>query len=279
MKITFFILVYFMLSLFGNKVNATQTKHDTAKIDFLKDVYIHLQPDTSLYPMIDNQIELSKKYPVIKRVDNIHNNTLLFIFFIVIFAIIAIIRIVSPDYFYDLWNNLLKTDVLIDNHLRKGKRLFLLIINKFFDFLFIASLTLLVYFYFEIPFLNSIFIIFPVILTIYLIQVISISIFFNVFFANTNYNIHLLKIIYYNRFAGIIIFVLLFLSFFTYPESAEIFIRLILVFLTVTYLIRLITNFFSIKRLFTVSIFYILLYLCVFEITLYLVILKEILQV
>jgi len=268
-----------MLSLFGNKVNATQTKHDTAKIDFLKDVYIHLQPDTSLYPMIDNQIELSKKYPVIKRVDNIHNNTLLFIFFIVIFAIIAIIRIVSPDYFYDLWNNLLKTDVLIDNHLRKGKRLFLLIINKFFDFLFIASLTLLVYFYFEIPFLNSIFIIFPVILTIYLIQVISISIFFNVFFANTNYNIHLLKIIYYNRFAGIIIFVLLFLSFFTYPESAEIFIRLILVFLTVTYLIRLITNFFSIKRLFTVSIFYILLYLCVFEITLYLVILKEILQV
>jgi len=275
MKISFFILTFFFMILYPVYSQTQHINIENNKIDDQNLFDYNIFPDSSLFERIDSEISYFQKYPIKLKANKPFNQSFIFILCVFLIFIVILIRIINPEYLTDIFQGLFNSELLIDNYQRKGKRILLLINNLILEIVFITSFSMLIYFLILPEIFSSLAITIFFVSICYVIQVLLVSIFYRVFFGTQTNNLHLLNILNYNRMIGLILTPLIFLTLFSDPPLNLILLGTIKLMLIIIIAYRLLRNFLIIKRFNAANFFYILLYLCVFEITIYLVILKE----
>jgi hypothetical protein len=193
--------------------------------------------------------------------------------FLVIFIIIAYFKVVKSGFMNELLFSVQKEEYIITELHRQKRASFY---SKFFlDLVFIILVSVFItkFFHGSIRY-NFRMILFGV-LVVFFFQFVVISIFYKIFFGSRTFNIHLINLLVFNRFLAIFLSPLVFLMLYV-PEPYSLYISMIIIILSlITLLIRTFRIFIQLKRVSSFNFLYIILYICVFEISLYFVIIKE----
>lgn len=208
-----------------------------------------------------------------KRHESPFSNSQVFIGFIVLFAIILFIRLASPEYFRDLFLFAINGNYLLANHHKRND--FLLINNILLDGVFIVILSVLFFNLFSgyIPLrLEELFIG----ITLFIVaQIVLVFISYRTFFSSAIFNIHLTNLLVFNRVLGIILTPAVFIASYLNDAYQYIFLTILFFLVVLIVVFRVFRVYFLIKRSYDFNSIYIILYLCVFEISLYLLIIRE----
>ncbi|NLJ07866.1 MAG: DUF4271 domain-containing protein [Sphingobacteriales bacterium] len=276
MKLKAGILLCFSLTFFSLTYSQKYHPSSDTTLPVPFTVY-HFQyhQDSNLWKTHSQIIKMHLLYPEKPREKYNLFSTYLFFALIFMLLIVLLIRILNPDYFLNIFRNTYSTTSFLDNLSKKEAQSFLLINNIILDIIFIFSLSLFFLKLSEIRSVMGYWQIFRIITLLYLVQIMIIRIFYRVFFKRGTENVHLSQILTFNRMAGVLLIPFLILIYFASPPINKFAFEIIKVFLIVMILFRLIKNYFIIKKINLSNLFYVLLYLCVFEISLYFAIIKE----
>lgn len=204
------------------------------------------------------------------------NKTFIFSMFIILFFIIIFLKITSPEILEDLFNSIRSRKYLLTRFAR-GKptlsfnhilldMLFLLIFS-----LFIFSLQL------KILYLSYIQI-FLLITTFFLVKLLLIFLVYKIFFRQKSYNIHITNILSFDRSLGIFLTPIMFIITFLGEHQRNISLNYLGYFIVFIFLFRIIRMFRQLNLVYKYNLFYIFLYLCIFEFSLYIILFREIIK-
>ena len=196
--------------------------------------------------------------------------------FIVIFLLIVgviYIKLSSPGFFNELTQLLLKRNYLIANY--NQQKINLLLNNIILDLIYVVSISYFLYFFtFDFETINF-FIFILAILIFYLLQIGLVGVLFSLFF-NNSMNIHMANLFIFNRSLAVLIAPLIFIIFFIETNHQKVFIYLIATLFISFLVFRTFRIYFQIKKENRFNYLYVFLYLCVSEISVYLIVFKEI---
>lgn len=264
------LLIILFPGLFSQSLNTTL---DTIKTPDLK--LYHFQKEAETTSISDNNIKLYLLYPSIPRKKYDLNNTIFFFLLILFFLIIVLIKVINPDYFASIFIQTLNSDALIDNIFKRELRSVILVNNTLLDLIFVITLSMFLLKFNISENQNNFFSVIQIVVILYFIQIVITTIFYPVFFKRETPNVHLSQILVFNRAFGIILVPSLLLINYSYEPVNQLTYILLKYFLIFIILYRIIKNFIVIQRINGANLFYVLLYLCVFELSLYFVIIKE----
>ncbi len=146
-------------------------------------------------------------------------------------------------------------------------------IHLIFDILFISAFSLLIYFFLYPEYLYIE--IWVRVLGLILLQLLVIRIAYYIFFGDRLKNMHLFSLLYSHRTIGIFLVPLLFFIFYLPENLGLIVAKAGLIFIALILIYRFFVLLNQLKKQYAFNFLYILLYLCVFEISLILIIIKE----
>ncbi|MEA3497399.1 MAG: DUF4271 domain-containing protein [Bacteroidota bacterium] len=201
------------------------------------------------------------------------DNTLLFYAFIMLFIIIIFIRTASSEYYDDLYKSIFSKEYLIREYKRKHSTF--LINNILLDIVFIIILSI---FFFEFLWNEYHYLYAEILLWItgfFISQIIIVSTFYKLMYGTKYNNFHLMTVSRFNRILAIILTPIVFVSTYLKEPYQGYFSQFIILVLIIAISFRTVRIFFQIKKVFTFSSLYIFLYLCTFEISLYILFFKE----
>jgi hypothetical protein len=206
------------------------------------------------------------------RKDDLKYKTYLYFAFIFIFFILVYIKLSSPDYLEDLFTGFLKKGHLISGYSKQKSGIG--INNILLDVLFLAIISIFFYELFWENFKISYLFIVYALLFFVLFQSGLVFISYRIFFGQQNFNVHLSNIFTFNRVLGIIVTPVMFIITYLDHDYKQIALRVLLLLLASFLIIRLYRIFLQIKNLLNYSFLYIFIYICVFEISLYFILIK-----
>jgi hypothetical protein len=207
----------------------------------------------------------------LRKID-LRYKSFLYFAFITTFLILIYIKLISPEFLEDLFNSFLKKNYLLGNYSKQGFSL--RINNILLDVLFLAIIS--IYFYellwplYHFPY----YLVISGLFAFITIQILIIFVFYNIFFGTEFQNIHLTNIFTFNRILGIVFTPLMFIITYLNPEWRSISLAVLLILLVAIIIFRIYRILIQLKNIFKYSFLYIIIYICVFEISLYIVLIK-----
>lgn len=210
----------------------------------------------------------------IEKVKLFEETPYLYWLFILLFIAVLYLKFSNPENFTATFKYMLNGRFFMDE-ISKAKSSYS-INSAILDLLFVAILAMLFfarlwadyhYFYIEIA---------GVVLGVYLIQIAMVIIGHTIFFGTEQKNLHLQNILIFNRGLAIIMVPLLFIAVFSKIEIRNLLLTSGGFLIGFIYVFRFFRILFQLKREYTFSYLYIFLYLCIFELSLYFVFIKEI---
>lgn len=205
------------------------------------------------------------------------DDTTMFLLFMGLLVIFAVVNITDPNYLRDLAKGIIDTNYLLMLH-REGK-LTLRINDLLLDLLYVCSFGLLLFKYFNGLTLFELGKWIIIVGIYYLGKVIIVKIFSYLFFGSQQLNFHLLQVLAYNKTLALFILPLLFIVFFIGAQAQEIVLN-ILLYVTIFFLCyRFIRILYNIYLRYSYGIVYGIIYLCAIELTPFLVFYKHFFKV
>jgi len=263
------IAVIFLTSLSLSDSVYSAMPETKVEVSLSKIFYDSFQLQTGNYPE-----ERRTSFEGKERFTDVRNNTVLFFILIFLLSIILFIVISSPEYTKDVFLSVFTFRYFL-NVFHK-KKYTLLINNVLLDITFLVVIFLFVFInsntlFFEIVIEKAVLII----MASYAVILVALYIFYHIFFGNDFHNLHVRNTLIHNRISAIMITPLLFISFYLDSEFRFATLDIIAIILLLTFVWRTIRIFRLLKNTSNFNSIYILLYLCVFEISPYLIIYKE----
>lgn len=205
---------------------------------------------------------------------DLKSSSMLFIGFVLLFSILIYIKIASPEYLKLQFQYFINGKAFLTD-LDKSKQGFLLN-NILLDFLFVAIISVYLFEYLWIKFHYLYIEVFIVVFLFYFGSSIINSISFYIFYGDEQKNIHLRNVLLSNRMMAVVLLPIVFVSLYSSRILHDFLSLAIIILLSVFFLYRLMRIFNQLKYLFSFNYIYNFLYLCVFEISLYIVFFKQI---
>jgi len=205
--------------------------------------------------------------------NRLEDNPTLFFSFILIFSIILYTIFITPDYFRNLIFIITKQRYLIEGS--TTRKMPFLVNNVILDLVFIAVTSLIIFLY---QWEKAHFLYAEILLTIgglYTIQVILSYIAYYVFFGSKYKNLHVANIVNFNRAFSWILVPVSFLIIYGFGNLKDTLFTVLLYFTLGLVVYRMGRTYIQIKKQYSFNALYILLYLCVFELSLYFIFIKE----
>ena len=194
--------------------------------------------------------------------------------FLLFFIIIIYIKLASPDYLNTIYQYIMSGSFFL-NEIDKSKSGYSLN-NTLLDILFVLVLSIFFYEYLWDPYQLFYIEILIGVTVFYFFQVAVSFIFHYIFFATDHRNIHLLNLVLFNRSLAIAITPIIFIGTYINDPYKEYLSYFILLFIMIVYLYRIFRIFSQLKMLHSFNYLYIILYLCVFELSLYFIFIRQI---
>ena len=272
-RLSFILLFLFFLT--NNSVSNTADNVSDSITSFEKDSITSANTTAlSELNIADiSTISVEEENTFIKKTKSPYANTHMFFGFIILFIIIIYIRLVSPEYFRDLFLFAANGNYLLANYHKKN--VILLINNILLDFIFIGSISILLYSLLNIKHSAHFELFFAGVAVFFIAQLIVILIGYNTFFDTSVFNIHISNILIFNRVLGIVLAPTLFIASYLKDSYQFTAFAILLVVVIAIFVFRIFRIYFLIKKSYQFNSIYIILYLCVFEISLYLLFIRE----
>lgn len=271
----FWVILLLLMGFFNPLVSISQVVDTNSFFNVANDTSISID-STSSIPDIDSLSENPAneiKLEFYKKNKNEFSNTYTLLGFILLFVIIFFVRLASPEYFRDLILFAINGNYLLANYHKRNN--ILLINNVLLDIVYIGALTALLFNLFSV---NNTYHFEDILLgfTVFVVtQIILVFIGYNTYFSASVFNIHLTNLLVFNRVMGIILSPAIFITTYlndNYQDTALTFLLFVVVSIVIFRIFRV---YFLIKKSYHFNTIYIILYLCVFEISLYLLFIRE----
>ncbi|MEX0968718.1 MAG: DUF4271 domain-containing protein [Bacteroidia bacterium] len=200
---------------------------------------------------------------------------LLFLLFLVLAALFAIVRVTSPDLISGLLRGVssARHSMMLLNDGRLGLRFSTVAL----DIIYVSCVALLLFRLVGNQSFERLIWLFLLVVVFYLSRIILIIFFRIIFFPSETTNIHLHEILLFNKSLGLALLPLLAASYFTLFGEAEL-LAIASVLVVIVFIYRLIRIFSLMRTHYTYGNLYFFFYLCTVEITPYLVVFKGFLQ-
>jgi hypothetical protein len=226
----------------------------------VSDTYLLSLKNNKISQMRDNDLRY-RNYP--------------FILFMGVTLILMFIKTSAPDYYRELLSNFSKPNYILDSY--PVRRVLFRISNVFTDISELAIISLLIFKIYNDY--SDTYVAFYKIVIItggfFLIRIIIIYPFYYIFFGRNKINVHSSNIFIFNRIMFIFLLPIIFISIYSFRPYQNIFQWISLIIILSFFLYRTLRIFFQIKNTNNYNIFYIFLYICIFEISPFFVLIKE----
>jgi hypothetical protein len=263
----FFMCLLLLLACLNASAN-----EDSTRLRTVNDTIVAADSNTSSPAYSPDASNKSSTVKFYEKAENPFANTHQFFGFLILFILIIFIWLSNPEYFRRLFLSAFNRNFLLNNIY---KRNFLQLINNLLlDLVFISIVTALLYRLFatnNFSFINA----FGGLAVFILLQLGLNSISFRIFFNSPAVNLHVNNLLIFNRLLGLVLTPCVFIAFYLQENLQLISLISLLLFILAVLVFRLFRLFFLIKSSHHFNTIYIILYLCVFEISLYLFFIRE----